>query len=59
MGSGESLMRLQHNGHIRGFVLAAAEDCGLPELLTWIGSLADTSQQGQLLDIQQNTLFAK
>lgn len=54
----DSLMRLQHDGFIRGYILTAAEDCNVSELLTWIASFADRSEQPELANLQQNSLFA-
>lgn len=51
------LMELQHTGEIRSYLLAAANDASFPELLTWLNDLAFHPEQGELINIEQNTLF--
>lgn len=50
----DSLMRLQHDGHIKSYVFTAAQDCDIPELLKWIDSLAYQPSQPELLHVAQD-----
>ena len=52
------LMELQHSGEIRGYIISAACDCAFGDLLAFLGDLGTHAQQGELIDIQQNTLFS-
>jgi hypothetical protein len=52
------LMKLQHTGEIRGYIISSACDCSFGELLGFLGELGTRAQQQELLNVQQNTLFA-
>lgn len=52
------LMELQHTGEIRSYLLAAANDTNFPDLMKWLGEIGNPAQQGQLISIEQNTLFS-
>lgn len=52
-----ALMRLKHDANIRDYIITAAEHCNFTELLAWVGKFAEPAEQGELLNIQVNTLF--
>jgi hypothetical protein len=52
------LMELQHTGEIRSYLLAAANDTNFSELLKWLSDIGTPAQQGELINIEQNTLFS-
>lgn len=52
------LMELQHTGEIRSYLLAAANDTTVPELMKWLEDIGTPAQQGELISIEQNTLFS-
>lgn len=51
------LMELQHTLEIRSYLLAAANDTTFPELMKWLEDIGTPAQQGELISIEQNTLF--
>lgn len=51
------LMVRQHAGGIRSYIITAAEDCTVPELLSWVESFSEPAQQPELLSVAQDTLF--
>ena len=52
------LMELQHSGELRAYVISSAADCAFGDLLAFLGDLGAHAQQGELISIEQNTLFA-
>ncbi len=52
------LMELQHTGEIRSYLLAAANDATYTELLSWLSDIGMPAQQGELINISQDTLFS-
>ena len=52
------LMELQHAGELRAYVISSASDCAFGDLLAFLGDLGTHAQQGELISIEQNTLFA-
>jgi hypothetical protein len=52
------LMELQHLGEIRSYLLAAANDTNFSELMKWLEDIGTPAQQGELINISQDTLFS-
>jgi len=52
------LMELQHAGEIRGYIISSACDCSFGDLVGFLGELGTHAQQQELLNVQQDTLFA-
>jgi hypothetical protein len=52
------LMALQHENRIKSYIITAAEDCDFAGLLAWLKGFSEDAQQGELISIEQNTLFA-
>ncbi len=52
------LMQLQHDGEINSYLLAAANDATFPELTAWLDEIGKPAHQGELISIEQNTLFS-
>lgn len=52
------LMEQKHLGAIVDYKIDSAAECSAAELQGWLESLISNPQQAELIDIQQNTLFA-